>query len=239
MPPADTETKGKRENNEKGHRHKWGSGLRFRRRATPATASNGLPPRAGTERREARERSGTVGRRVRRRLDEGGRRRPRPAVLDSPPRTPNPSEDPATFEREQLKIRTSPFSPLLTVEHGWERRVRTSRPTREAASRWAAAGASSGGRSRHTAAARRLTEEEGGSPRGLSAPALPSPPGAAQRRCGVSGPPRRAAPAPAAGVVGRVALSGRRRRRRRGGAGGAEEAAAGREAGGIGWDLLR
>lgn len=53
MPPADTETGRdyikERESNEKGRRHKWGSGLRFRRRATPATASNYLPPRAGTE----------------------------------------------------------------------------------------------------------------------------------------------------------------------------------------------
>lgn len=114
--------------------------------------------------------------------------------------------------------------------------ARTSRPTREAASYWPAVGASSGGRSRHTAAAKRLTEE-GGSPRGLSAFALLSPLDAAQQRCGVSGPPWRAAPAAApasaAGVVASVALSGRRRRRRRGGAGRAEEAAAGREAGGI------
>jgi hypothetical protein len=168
-------------------------------------------------------------------LDGGGRRRP--AVQDSPPRTPNP----AAFERKQLiRAKNSNFF-FLFIRNG-ERglgRMRTSSPTRAAAAsaRWPAAGASSGGRSRHTAAASRLTEE-GGSPRGFSAPAFPSPPRAAHRTCGVEGPPPRLAAPPAEGAAaGCAALSGRRRLRRRGArgsGGGAEEAGAGREAGGIG-----
>lgn len=217
-----------------GRRHKWGSGLRFRRAVRRRAQRLVTACRHELERRQARGRSGTVSWRVLR-LDEGGRRR-RLSWIRLSVRRIRARIQPHSSGSNLIRAKNSNFlffSPsLITGEHGLGG-ARTSRPTREAASSWAAAGASSGGRSRHTAAARRLTEE-GGSPRGLSAPALPSPPRAAQRRCGVPGPPRREA----AGLAGSVALSWRRRRRGAEGlAGGAEEAAAavGREAGGIGY----